>query len=125
MTFTVMVVDDDPHLRVLLRQMLAYRGFEVIEAEDGYDALDRVRSVHVDLIILDVMMPELDGVSTCAAIRRNKKLKDLPIIMLSGKVHNEAVQEGLAAGANRYLFKPIPMKTLIAEIKACLPIRVS
>lgn len=122
MAFTIMVVDDDPNLRVLLQQMLAFRGFEVIEAEDGQAALDIIDKYAVDLMILDVMMPVLDGVSTCKALRRNPDYANLPILMLSGKVHSDAVKEGMAAGATKYLFKPIAMNKLIAEVRETLSV---
>lgn len=125
MTFTVMVIDDDPNLRVLLRQMLAFRGFEVVEAENGQDALDTIGNLNIDLVLLDVMMPVLDGVSTCKALRSNPDYADLPILMLSGKVNSEAVKEGMAAGATKYLFKPISLKRLIAEVRAVLPVQIS
>lgn len=125
MKFTIMVVDDDPNLRVLLQQMLAFRGFVVVEAENGEDALEKVDSVHLDAIVLDVMMPVLDGITVCRQLRKNPKYSTIPIIMLSGKVHQEAIQEGMAAGATKYLCKPIPMSELIDEIKSVLPIKVS
>ena len=123
MKFTIMVVDDDPNLRVLLQQMLAFRGFVVVEAENGEDALEKMEQVHLDAIVLDVMMPVLDGITVCRRMRQNPKFKDVPVIMLSGKVHQAAVQEGLEAGATKYLCKPIPMTELIAEINSVLPVQ--
>ena len=121
MKFKILVVDDDPNLRVLLRQMLGLRGFDVVEAEDGLDALAKVEEAEPDVVILDVMMPDMDGVSVCKILRRQLKTANLPIIMLSGKVHPEAVKEGLEAGADKYLRKPIPLADLIANIREVLP----
>jgi len=119
--FKILVVDDDPNLRVLLRQMLALRGFDVVEAEDGLDALTMVEEAEPDLVVLDVMMPDVDGITVCKQLRCQPKTAKLPIIMLSGKVSSEAVEEGLQAGADRYLRKPIPLADLIANIWEVLP----
>ncbi|MCA9922119.1 MAG: response regulator [Anaerolineales bacterium] len=123
MKFKILVVDDDPNVRVLLRQMLALRGFEVIEAEDGIDALAKVEEAKPDAVVLDVMMPDVDGITVCKRLRSQPQTVNLPIIMLSGKVHPEAIEEGFQAGADRYLRKPIPLADLIATIRELLPNR--
>ena len=123
--FKILVVDDDPNLRVLLRQMLGLRGFDVVEAEDGLDALAKVEEAQPDVVVLDVMMPDMDGIAVCKRLRHQPNTANLPIIMLSGKVHQEAIEEGLLAGANRYLRKPIPLADLIANIREVLPKFVS
>lgn len=122
MNYSIMVVDDDPNLRVLLQQMLAFRGFKVVEAENGADALLKIDKQPVDAIVLDVMMPVMNGIEVCKKLRKKPAYQDTPIIMLSGKVHQEAVREGMRAGATKYLCKPIPMTELIDEIKAVLQI---
>lgn len=120
----IMIVDDDPGLRVMLQQMLAFRGFEVIEAEDGVEALKKAAFEPLDAIVLDVMMPGLDGIAVCRKMRQNPKLINTPIIMLSGKATPEAIQVGLAAGATKYLGKPISMPELIREIKSVLSVKI-
>ncbi len=125
MKFKILVVDDDPNMRVLLRQMLALRGFDVVEAEDGLDALAKVEEAEPDVVVLDVMMPDMDGITVCKRLRQQPKTANLPIIMLSGKVHPEAIKEGLMAGADKYLRKPIPLADLIANIREVLPKFVS
>jgi len=120
-TFKILVVDDDPNLRVLLRQMLALRGFEVAEAEDGQDALNIILEVKPDAVVLDVMMPIIDGITVCKRLRSQPETAHLPIIMLSGKTQQEAIDEGLQAGANKYLCKPIPMAELIEHVRDVLP----
>lgn len=124
MSFNVLVVDDDPHLRVLLRQMLQFRGFAVTEAEDGEDALAKVEEAIPDVIVLDVMMPKLDGITVCKRLRAQPLTADLPIIMLSGKVHDSATQEGVQAGATKYLCKPIPLADLIDHIREVVPEKI-
>ena len=119
--FKILVVDDDPNLRVLLRQMLELRGFEVVDAEDGEDALNVVAEAKPDAVVLDVMMPIMDGITVCKRLRSQPETAQLPIIMLSGKASQEAVEEGLQAGANKYLCKPIPMAELIEHVRDVLP----
>lgn len=121
MKHKILVVDDDPNLRILLRQMLEFRNFTVVEAEDGVEALARVEEAKPDVIVLDVMMPRMDGISVCKELRGRQETAALPIIILSGKVHDTAVAEGLAAGANKYLKKPIPLADLVDHIRSLLP----
>ncbi len=117
----IMLVDDEPNLRELLRQMLELGGFDVVEAEDGLEALEKLEKVAPDVMILDVMMPNLDGVSLCKRLRADATFAGLPIIMVSGKTQHRAVQEGLAAGANQYLCKPITVEELLQSVRALLP----
>ncbi len=117
----IMLVDDEPNLRELLRHMLELGGFDVVEAEDGLEALEKLEIVAPDVMILDVMMPNLDGVSLCKQLRADAAFAALPIIMVSGKTQHWAVQEGLAAGANQYLCKPITVQELLQSVRALLP----
>ncbi|HFE66120.1 MAG TPA: response regulator [Chloroflexi bacterium] len=119
--YSVLLVDDDPALRGLLRQMLELGGFTVYEAEDGLDALEKIPQVRPDAMILDVMMPNMDGVTLCRTVRSRPETTALPIIMLSGKTQDKAIQEGLAAGANVYLCKPISFNELISHVNDVLP----
>ena len=116
----ILIVDDDPAIRMMLRMMLKLDGFAVQEAENGVDALKQIEMHPPDLLILDVMMPEMDGVTLCKILRGREETAVLPIIMLSGKVQPEAEREGLAAGANRYLYKPTPRSVLNREIASLL-----
>ena len=117
----IMLVDDEPNLRELLRQMLELGGFDVVEAEDGLEALEKLEMVAPDVMILDVMMPNLDGVSLCKKLRAGTAFAGLPIIMVSGKTQHKAVKEGLAAGANQYLCKPITVQELLQSVRSLLP----
>ena len=120
MKYSILLVDDDPNLRDMLRAMLEIGGFDVIEAEDGLDALEKLEEITPDILVLDVMMPNLDGVSLCKQLRSDAEFVSLPIIMLSGKAHQEAIQEGLQAGANRYLVKPTGLDELTRNINEVL-----
>lgn len=121
MNLSILVVDDEPMTRDLLRLMLGRVGFEVIEAGDGLEALERVEEHRPDVMILDVMMPKLDGYGVCERLRAQKETADLPIIMLSAKTHLTAVEEGLRAGATRYLSKPISRTDLLQNLSEVLP----
>ena len=106
--------------RTLLRLMLVRAGFEVMEAENGYEALEKVESNPPDVMILDVMMPGMDGFAVCEAVRNESEQRDLPIIMLSAKTDMESVNKGLRVGANTYLTKPISPEALTREVRAAL-----
>ncbi len=125
MQFSILVVDDDFGLRELLRQMLEFSGFEVEEAVDGLDALDKIGDFQPDLLVLDVMMPQMDGITLCKRLRAEPETAVLPIIMLSGKTQREAIKEGLTAGANKYLTKPMSFEHLIQSINELLPQPIS
>lgn len=117
---SILLVDDDPALRGLLRQMLELGGYIVHEAEDGLDALKKLENIDPDVLVLDVMMPNMDGVTLCKKMRSDVSTMNIPIIMLSGKTQDKAVQEGLEAGANKYLKKPISFTDLISHVKEVL-----
>jgi DNA-binding response OmpR family regulator len=117
---SVLVVDDEAMTRDLLRLMLKGTGFTIYEAEDGFQALEQVAAHKPDIVILDVMMPGLDGLGVCRKIRSQPETADLPIIMLSAKTTHAAVQDGLEAGANKYLTKPVGFKELISNLEEVL-----
>lgn len=120
MTRSVMVVDDEPMTRDLLRMMLGTVGFAVQEAEDGYDALEKVALKQPDVMVLDVMMPRMDGFTLCARLREKEATRQLPIIILSAQAHMDAKQRGLEVGATRYLAKPASRSELIRYINEVL-----
>lgn len=122
MTRSILLVDDEPQTRDLLRLMLKRDGYDVFDAEDGFDALRKVKTHKPDAMILDVMMPELDGIEVCERIRadEDETLAGLPIIMLSARTHTEAVEIGILAGATRYLAKPIGRKELLRHVSEVL-----
>jgi DNA-binding response OmpR family regulator len=120
---SVLVVDDEPMTRDLVRLMLERAGFKVREAEDGVDALRKVEMDGVpDIFILDVMMPNMDGLTLCRELRKQEGTAETPVIMLSAKTAQAAVNEGIEAGATKYLTKPIARAELIANLKSVLGI---
>lgn len=107
--------------RDLIRLMLQRAGFKVREAEDGLDALRRVEADGApDIFILDVMMPNMDGLNLCRELRAREDTAEIPVIMLSAKTAQTAVNDGLEAGANKYLTKPIARAELIENLKSLL-----
>ncbi|AFH61842.1 response regulator transcription factor [Paenibacillus caseinilyticus] len=114
---TVLVVDDDPEIRDVIHVYLRNEGYSVLEAADGLEALDAVSSNSVHLVILDVMMPRMDGIKTCIKIRETSKV---PIIMLSAKEEDMDKITGLITGADDYMTKPFNPLELLARVKAQL-----
>jgi signal transduction histidine kinase/FixJ family two-component response regulator len=115
----VLIADDNADMRAYLRTLLAL-GFDVETVSDGEAALKAMRQQKPDLLIADVMMPRLDGMSLVRAIRADAELRDLPIIMLSARAGEESKVEGLRAGVDDYLAKPFSARELIARVAANL-----
>jgi len=102
--------------RTLLRLMLVRSGYEVIEAVDGYDALEKLRTILPDLIVLDVMMPGLNGFDVCTNIRDGQATSRIPVIMLSAKTDTASISQGLEVGATKYLTKPVSPDELTRQV---------
>jgi DNA-binding response OmpR family regulator len=119
---TVLVIDDDSHIRELLHQELESDGYHVLEAGDGREALRQVERELPDLVILDVMMPEMNGFEVAAALRNDPQTLQVPIIMLS--IIQDA-QRGARVGVDRYLPKPMDTQVLLGEIASLLKQGVS
>jgi DNA-binding response OmpR family regulator len=117
---SVLVVDDEPQARTMLRLILARAGFEVLEAQDGYDALAEVDRALPDAMILDIMMPGIDGFEVCERLRGDERTADLPIIMLSAKADPKSISRGLSLGANEYLTKPVTPDDLTRHVRIVL-----
>ncbi|UUZ81093.1 response regulator transcription factor [Paenibacillus sp. P26] len=117
MSRSILVADDDPEIRDVVRIYLKNEGYRVLEAEDGAQALDFVRRESVDLVILDVMMPVMDGIKACLKIR---EVSAVPIIMLSAKGEDLDKINGLTTGADDYVTKPFNPLELTARVKAQL-----
>lgn len=120
MAQSVLVVDDEPMARTLLRLMLVRAGFNVAEAEDGFDALAKVKKSRPDLILLDVMMPGIDGFAVCETLRQEADTATLPVIMLSAKTDLTSISKGLRVGATKYLTKPISPDELTRHVQDAL-----
>lgn len=112
---TILVVDDEKEIRNLIGIYLENEGFRVLKAENGLEAIKIVESEEVQLILLDIMMPKMDGIETCMKIRKNK---NMPIIMLSAKGEDMDKILGLTTGADDYIAKPFNPLELIARVKS-------
>ncbi|MGP2526537.1 response regulator transcription factor [Acidaminococcus sp. LBK-2] len=114
---TVLIADDEPQIREILSIYFKKEGFKVIEAADGAEALVQVQAGKPDIILLDIMMPVLDGLEVCKQVR---KISDIPIIMLTAKDSDDDRILGLEIGADDYISKPFNTREVVARVKAVL-----
>ena len=114
---TILVVDDEKDIREIIEIYLINEGYNIVLASDGIEALEKLKKEKIDLIILDIMMPKLDGIRTCIKIREDKKM---PIIMLSAKSEDSDKILGLNIGADDYIIKPFNPLELVARVKSQL-----
>ena len=113
----ILVVDDEERIRSVIKTYGVNEGYSILEAADGYQAIDLVEKNDIDLIILDIMMPKLDGFTT---LKRIKKIKDIPVIMLSARTEEYDKLYGFDLGVDDYVTKPFSLKELMARIKVIL-----
>ena len=116
----VILVDDDPDILDIVGFNLKKEGFEVKTAENGREALQVLEGFHADLMILDVMMPEMDGMELCEEVRKNPRFQDTPIAFLTARNEDYSQIAGFEAGADDYIAKPIKPKVLVTRVKALL-----
>lgn len=114
---TILVVDDDPHIRKLVTVFLQKEGFRTIEAPDGVEALNQMEVNKVDLVVLDIMMPNMDGWELCRELR---VLYDIPLLMLTAKGDTSQKVKGFNLGTDDYLVKPFDPLELVVRVKALL-----
>jgi adenylate cyclase len=119
----ILAVDDVPENLDIVRMRLQAHGYEVVTAVDGEDALDKVRSQEPDLVLLDIMMPKLDGISALKILKQDAALKFIPVILLTAKSDTADVVAGLEAGGDDYLTKPFDQAALIARVRSMLRIK--
>ncbi|MCM8783162.1 MAG: response regulator [Candidatus Omnitrophica bacterium] len=113
----ILIVDDEPDIRDVLRIVLEAEGYEVTEAGDGEEGLDKVSKRPPDLIIIDFMMPKLNGPEVCRAIKKDILLRHIPIIMLTGRGETADKIKGIDSGADDYIVKPFEPMELVARVK--------
>lgn len=116
----VLVVEDEPSIRELVCLHLGLEGFECVEAGDGQRALDLARREAFDLVVLDLMIPILDGITVCRALRRDTPNVDVPVLMLTARREESDKVLGLESGADDYLTKPFGTRELVARARALL-----
>jgi two-component system alkaline phosphatase synthesis response regulator PhoP len=116
----ILVVDDEAYIVELVKFNLEKEGYEVVVAHDGLKALDMVRTEEPDLIILDIMLPRMDGLEVCRLVKQDQALKAIPIIMLTAKGEEFDTILGLEMGADDYIKKPFSPREMIARVNARL-----
>lgn len=112
----ILIVDDEPNIVMSLEYTFKKNNFEVFIARDGQEALDILKSQLPDVIILDVMMPMVDGYSTLEQIKKDERLDNCKVIFLSAKNKEKDIEKGLSLGANLYITKPFSIKKLVEKV---------
>ena len=120
MSKKVLIVDDEPNVAISVEFLMRQEGFEVLVAHDGEQGLARIRADRPDLVVLDIMMPKLDGFEVCRAVRADPSLAGVRILMLSAKGRAAEIAKGLSLGADAYIPKPFSTRELVAKVKELL-----
>ena len=120
MTKEILIVDDDPNLIVPIQFLMEQLGYRVMLSERGEDALDLIYRYKPDLVLLDIMLPGIDGYEVCEIIRLNPNYRNVKIIFLTAKGREVEIAQGLALGADAYITKPFSNAALIAKVKEIL-----
>lgn len=116
----ILIIDDETGLVEMLKMRLEANGYEVISAYDGQEGLEKAKSENPDLIILDLMLPKLDGYKVCRMLKFDDKYKKIPIIMFSARTQDADKKMGMEVGADDYVTKPFEPKDLLDRIKKLL-----
>jgi DNA-binding response OmpR family regulator len=114
----ILIVDDDPHTLDILSRWLAREGYTTTRADSGVSCLQRLSQEKVDVIVLDVMMPEMDGLQVCERLRVHETWRDIPVILLTAKDDIETRARGMTLGVSEYLTKPVNKHELLTRLKA-------
>jgi CheY-like chemotaxis protein len=114
---SILVVDDEPLARTMMRLILVRAGYEVVEAKDGPEALTIIENDPPDLVILDIMMPGMDGYEVCETLKDNKRTVQIPIVMLSARADASSIKRGIQVGASKYLTKPVMPDDLTRHVR--------
>ncbi|MBD1905597.1 response regulator transcription factor [Funiculus sociatus GB2-A5] len=116
----LLLIDDDPNLILLVKDYLEFRGYEVITAENGREALEVLEQDIPDMIICDVMMPEMDGIALVQHVREDPRISWIPVLFLSAKGQSQDRVKGLNTGADVYMVKPFEPEELVAQVESSL-----
>lgn len=120
MTKKILIVDDEPNIVISLEFLMRREGFEVAVARDGEEALGSIAEAQPDLVLLDVMMPKIDGFEVCARLRADPALAAMRIVMLTAKGREAEIEKGLSLGADGYVTKPFSTRDLVVQVKNLL-----
>jgi DNA-binding response OmpR family regulator len=116
----ILIVDDEPSIVIPIQFLMEQQGYSVLVAENGEDALDVIYKYKPDLILLDIMLPRIDGYEVCEIVRLNPEYRGIKIIFLTAKGREVEIAKGLALGADAYITKPFSNTELVAKVKALL-----
>ena len=116
----ILVVDDEQDIVTLIKRRLEISGYEVIEAADGSEGLEKARKEKPDLVILDIMLPKIDGFQVCRMLKFDTDFKDIPVMLFSARAGEHDRATGQEAGADAYLVKPFDSGALLAQVKQLL-----
>ena len=117
----ILIVDDEPTVHRLLQHHLERAGYELLAATNGREAIEMARREDPQLIVMDVMMAEMDGITALRCLKKEEDTREIPVIMITANAHSVTKQESEAAGASYFLTKPFSPKQLISEIRRLLP----
>ncbi|MDH4116745.1 MAG: response regulator [Acidimicrobiia bacterium] len=120
MSYKVLVVDDDPDVRRLVQMKLRLTGIEAVPVSNGIEALMVLDQADFDLVILDIMMPEMDGIETCRRLRAQERLSAIPVLMLTARAQLTDIERGFEAGATDYMVKPFSPRELSDRVVGLL-----
>lgn len=112
----VLIADDEPNILLSLEFLMRKNGYEVFIARNGTEAMDIIRNQRLDVAVLDIMMPDIDGYQICDFIKRNKKFEQCKVLFLSAKSKEVDIERGLSYGADAYMTKPFSTRDLLAKI---------
>ncbi|MEI6631595.1 MAG: response regulator [bacterium] len=116
----ILVVDDEPDILQVVVKRLISSGFEIITASDGQEALDKARKEVPDLIVLDLMLPKIDGYKVCGLLKRDSRYANIPVILFTARAQEDDMNMGKDAGADAYITKPFEPQVLLDKIKELL-----
>lgn len=117
---TILIADDEPSIVISLEYLLEQAGYRVLMASDGQQALETAQAEHPDLVLLDVMMPRMNGFDVCSRLRADPAMNATRIVMLTAKGRDVEIHQGLSLGADAYMTKPFATRELMAQIQKLL-----
>ena len=116
----ILIVDDEPQILLLLEARLKANGYEVLSAEDGFAGLELAKKEKPDLVILDLMLPKMDGFKICGLLKRDSRYSKIPVILFTAKAQETDIQMGTEVGADAYVTKPFEPRLLLGKIQELL-----
>jgi DNA-binding response OmpR family regulator len=117
----ILLVDDEPSIVKMVGKRLEIEGFDVVVAMDGQDGLAKAQAEHPDLIVLDLMLPKLNGYEVCTMLKQDARYQKIPIVLFSAKAQEKDEKLGMECGANAYVRKPFRAQELLEKIRGLLP----